>query len=352
MTDRAAYLDAGVDVEAADRAVDMLRARLGVADGDLLGGIGGFGAALAIPAGYREPILVTATDGVGTKTEIARLLGRLDTIGADLVAMCADDIVCHGAKPAFFLDYVAIGKVDPARVSVLVGGVADACESIGCLVVGGETAEHPGLMAPDAFDLAGFCIGFVERDELIDRTEAQAGDAILGLASSGLHANGYSLVRSLIDKGALHLEDMADGGLTVGETLLTPTKLYTTAVLALLGALRAQGLRSGGLAHITGGGLAANLPRAVGDDLGVRVQLRSWAEPHIFETIARLAGVGGAEMRATFNCGIGFAVVLEDAAVQQAVEVMAAHGIDAWQIGEVRPVDELGGARYVEVGQG
>ena len=283
----------------------MLRTRLKVADGDLLGGIGGFGAALAIPTEYKAPVLLTATDGVGTKTEIARLLGRLDTIGIDLVAMCADDIVCHGGRAAFFLDYIAVGKVDPARVAALVGGVADACESIGCALVGGETAEHPGLMAADAFDLAGFCIGFVERDQLIDRTEAQAGDSIVGLASSGLHANGYSLVRKLIDQGSLRLEDVADGGRTVGETLLAPTRLYSPAIIALLGMLRAQGLRSGGLAHITGGGLAANLPRAVGDDLGVRVEVRSWPEPNIFATIARLAGVGGAEMRATFNCGIG-----------------------------------------------
>jgi phosphoribosylformylglycinamidine cyclo-ligase len=303
---------------------------------------------MAIPSGYKEPILVSATDGVGTKTEIARLLGRLDTIGQDLVAMCADDVVCHGAKPAFFLDYVAVGTVDPQRVAALVAGISEACDSIGCTLVGGETAEHPGLMSADAFDLAGFCVGFVERDELIDRTEAQDGDAIIGLASSGLHANGYSLIRKLVDQGSIRLEDVTDGGRSFGETLLTPTTLYTPAILALLGMLRSDGLRSGGLAHITGGGLAANLPRAVGDDLGVRFETRAWPQPPIFDTIGRLAGIAGAEMRATFNCGIGFAVVLEEAAVEPSVELLASHGIEARRIGEVRTAEELG-ARYVEV---
>jgi phosphoribosylformylglycinamidine cyclo-ligase len=326
----------------------MLRAHLKVAELDLLGGIGGFGAALAIPSGFKEPVLVTATDGVGTKTEIARRLGRLDTIGTDLVAMCADDVVCHGARPALFLDYLALGKVEPARVSAIVAGIARACESIGCTLVGGETAEHPGLMDADAFDVAGFCIGFVERNELIDRTEAQAGDVVIGLASSGLHANGYSLVRKLIDQGSLSLTAIGDGGQTYGEILLAPTKLYAPAILALLGMLRTAGLRSGGLAHITGGGLAGNLPRAVGDDLGVRVRVNSWVQPGIFDTIGRLAGMGAAEMRATFNCGIGFAVVAEEAAEEPTIELLASHGIEARRIGDVRAVEELGGARYVE----
>lgn len=347
MTLRAAYREAGVDVEAGDQAVEMLRAQLKIADTDLLGGIGGFGAALAIPAGYREPVLVTATDGVGTKVELARRLGRFDTIGQDLVAMCADDVVCHGAQPAFFLDYVAVGKIDPARVAALVAGISKACASIGCTLVGGETAEHPGLMDEESFDLAGFCIGFAERDQLIDRTEAQAGDAIIGLESSGLHANGYSLVRKLIDQGSIRLEDITDGGQSYGEALLVPTRLYTPAILALLGMLRTAGLRSGGLAHITGGGLAANLPRAVGDDLGVRFDSRAWPQPALFETIGRLAGIGGAEMRATFNCGIGFAVVIEEDAVQRAIDLLSEHGIESRRIGEVRSADELG-SRYVE----
>ncbi|MGI8928977.1 MAG: phosphoribosylformylglycinamidine cyclo-ligase [Candidatus Limnocylindrales bacterium] len=338
MTVRSAYADAGVDVEAGDRAVDLIRARLGTGRSDLLGGIGAFGAAVEIPAGYRQPILVTATDGVGTKAEIAQRLGRLDTIGQDLVAMCADAVVCHGAQPAFFLDYVAMGRVDPDRVATLVSGIASACESVGCALVGGETAEHPGLMDPDAFDLAGFCIGFVERDELIDGRAATAGDVVLGLASSGLHANGYSLVRRLVDTGALAID----------EELLTPTRLYAPAVLRLLAQLRRRGLRLGGLAHITGGGLAGNLPRAVGADLGVRINVGSWPEPHIFGQISQAAGIGGPEMRATFNCGLGFAAVVEPSAVDTTLASLREAQIEAWVIGEVLPIAGLGGARYLE----
>ena len=344
----AAYRAAGVDIGAGEQAVEMIRAQLKIAETDLLGGIGGFGAALAIPSGYHEPVLVTGTDGVGTKTAIARQLGRLDTIGIDLVAMCADDVVCHGAAPAFFLDYIAVGKVDPARINALVAGVSRACDSIGCALVGGETAEHPGVMEADEFDLAGFCIGFAERAELIDPTVAQAGDSIVGLASSGLHANGYSLIRKLIAQGSIRLDDIAQDGQTYGETLLTPTRLYARAILALLGMLRPRELRVGGLAHITGGGLRGNLPRAVGRDLGVRVQLRSWSPPPIFETIGRLAGIGGAELRETFNCGIGFAVVLEESAVDSTIHLLGEHGIEAWHIGDVRTLDDLGD-RYVEV---
>ncbi len=338
MTVRTAYAEAGVDVEAGDRAVALIRDRLSSAGSDLLGGIGAFGAAVEIPAGYRRPILVTATDGVGTKTEIAQRLGRLDTIGQDLVAMCADDVVCHGAQPRFFLDYLAMGRVDPERVAALVGGVASACDQIGCSLVGGETAEHPGLMDPDAFDMAGFCIGFVERDELIDGRAARAGDIVIGLASSGLHANGYSLVRRLVDDGALALD----------EQLLTPTRLYAPAVLRLTADLRGRGLRVGGLAHITGGGLAGNLPRAVGSDLGVRIKVGSWPEPQIFGTISRSAGIGDAEMRTTFNCGIGFAAVVEPAALDATLDSLGESLIESWAIGEIRPIDELGGARYLE----
>ncbi len=337
MTARTAYSRAGVDVEAGDRAVDLLRRRLNVSGTRLLGGIGAFGAAVEIPDGYRRPILVTATDGVGTKTEIARRLGRLDTIGQDLVAMCADDVVCHGARPTYFLDYVALGRVDPERVADLVGGIASACESIGCALVGGETAEHPGLMDADAFDLAGFCIGFVERDELIDGSAAKAGDAVIGLASSGLHANGYSLVRRLIDEGKLALD----------ETLLIPTRLYAPAVLRLIDELRDRNLRLGGLAHVTGGGLPGNLPRAVGADLGVIVRPAAWPVPQVFDLVARAADIGDAEMRATFNGGIGFAAVVEPAAAAPALELLATNGIEAWVIGEVNPAAELG-SRYLE----
>lgn len=359
---QSAYTDAGVNVLAGTRAVDMLRARLRTSEHDVLGGIGGFGAVLELPAGYRRPVLVTATDGVGTKTEICRALDRLDTIGLDLVAMCADDVVCHGARPAFFLDYVALGRLDPARVARLVGGIADGCDQIGCDLVGGETAEHPGLMEPDAFDLAGFCIGLVEREDLIDGGGARAGDVVIGLASSGLHSNGYSLVRALMARHDLGLhepfddllerhgvEDGDEVGATLGEELLTPTRLYAPSVLELRDALRQRGLRLSGLAHVTGGGLASNLPRAVLPALGIRLTLGSWPVPRIFDLLARLGGLDGAEMRATFNCGVGMAAVVEPAAVDTAVEFLGDRGIAAWPIGELRPADELGPARYIEV---
>jgi phosphoribosylformylglycinamidine cyclo-ligase len=334
VTTHAAYARAGVDVAAGERAVELLSRWLGAGQG---GAPGRFASVLEIPAGMRQPVIVSATDGVGTKTDIARRLGRLDTIGQDLVAMCADDVVCHGAAPAYFLDYLALGRLEPERVATLVSGIAQACAEIGCSLVGGETAEHPGLLAEDEFDMAGFCIGFAERDEVIGAGDSRPGDVIVGLASSGLHANGFSLIRRLVDGGELPLDD----------ELLTPTHLYAPAVLELLSALRAEGLRAGGLAHITGGGLARNLPRAVGDDLGVLVHPSAWPPPAIFERVAKAAGLAGDEMRATFNCGIGFAVVLEPAAASPALELLRSHEIEAWVVGDVRPAGELGG-RYAE----
>lgn len=329
---RVAYLRSGVDVEAADRSVELIRPLLPTGSGSE------FGAAIEIPEGFRRPLMVTSTDGVGTKIEIARRLGRFDTIGQDLVAMCADDVVCHGAQPAYFLDYLSVGRLDESRVAEIVGGIARACAEVGCSLVGGETAEHPGVMDDDAFDLAGFCIGFVERGELIDNSAARAGDFVVGLASSGLHSNGYSLVRRLIDAGRLPLSN----------ELLTPTRLYAPVVLDLLSDLRAGGHRIGGLAHVTGGGLARNLPRAVGADLGVQVRPADWPVPAIFDAVQRAADMDGAEMRATFNGGIGFAVVVEPEAVVRTLESIRGAGIDAWQIGEVRPAADLGGATYVE----
>ena len=330
---RSAYADAGVDVAAGELAVELFRAKL-AATGHLAGE---FGALIEIPEGMRRPVIVTSTDGVGTKTDICRRLGRYDTLGQDLVAMCADDVVCHGARPAYFMDYIALGRLDPQRVAQLVGGIGDACEKIGCALVGGETAEHPGVMQPDDFDLAGFCIGFAERDELIDARQSRAGDVIVGMASAGIHSNGFSLVRKLVAAGDLALTD----------ELLTPTRLYTPAVLALIAELRGRGLRVGGLTHITGGGLVRNLPRAVGDDLATLVKPASWPVPEIFERIAAAAHMTDADMRATFNCGIGFGAVVEPAAATVAIDTIRGHGIDAWVIGTVEPVTAAG-KRYLE----
>jgi phosphoribosylformylglycinamidine cyclo-ligase len=360
---RQAYADAGVDVEAGQRAVELLRSRLAASPLDVLGGIGGFAAALELPAGYRQPVLVSATDGVGTKTDIARALERFDTIGQDLVAMCADDVVCHGARPLFFLDYVAVGRLQPQRLAQLVGGIAAACGQIGCALVGGETAEHPGVMDEDAFDLAGFCVGIVERDRLIDGSACRAGDVLIGLASSGLHANGYSLVRALIARHDLRLADpLAEvlerrdiepppdaAGLSLGDELLRPTTLFSSPVLALRDELAAAGLRLGALAHITGGGLAGNVWRGLPADLGVSIDPHSWPAPAVFRLLAALGGLDGAEMRATFNCGVGMTAVVEPAAVDQAIAALARHGIESWPIGELRGLAEQAGARYREV---
>ncbi len=368
---RTAYAAAGVDVAAGDHAVELLRARIassGATGTDLLGGLGGFGAALELPAGYMRPVLVSATDGVGTKTEIARRMGRRDTIGQDLVAMCVDDLVCHGAQPFFFLDYLAVGRLVPADVAALVGGIADGCAMAGCALVGGETAEHPGLMEPDAFDLAGFAVGIVEKDRLLDGRAARPGDVVVGLASSGLHANGFSLVRRVLADEPLDgpFRDLvtrvlgeatagslsaADAGATTGEVLLRPTRIHAPVVLGVRAALDAHA-RTGrgltGVAHITGGGLPGNLPRAMAADLGVRVDPATWPVPPEMRVVAALAGLADEEVRATFNAGIGMALVLDPVSVDAALAWLAEAGAAAWRIGSVETARAGGAARYRE----
>lgn len=348
---RDAYAEAGVDVAAGDRAVELLRERVGRTS-DLLAGSSGFAAALPLPQPSRpgaDSLLLAATDGVGSKTEIARRMGRLDTIGQDLVAMCADDVVCHGARPLAFLDYLAVGRVDPERVATIVAGIARACEAIACELVGGETAEHPGLMDPDAFDLAGFCLGIVDRDRLVDGTSTRAGDIVIGLASSGLHANGYSLVRALLADRLLDLDDALGSARSVGEALLTPTRLYAAHILALLEAAREGGFRIGGLAHVTGGGLPGNLPRAVGADLGVSLAPRAWPVPPIVELVAERATLSGPESRATLNAGVGMAVITEPEAADTVLTFLEARDIESWRIGQVVPASVAGPSRYMEV---
>ncbi len=368
-SERSAYAAAGVDVDAGDRAVELMRAAVErTRRPEVLGGLGGFGAAVTIPPGYREPVLVSSTDGVGTKTAIAAALGRYDTIGRDLVAMCADDVVCSGAAPLFFLDYVAVGRLEPEQVADLVDGVAAGCVDAGCALVGGETAEHPGLMAAGDFDLAGFCVGIVERDDWIDGSAVQAGDAIVGLASSGLHANGYSLVRSQVAKWDLDLArpyqeqliltlgvaaaaaaiaaEPEHGFATLGEVLLTPTIVYAGAILRLRSVLRAAGHDIHGLAHITGGGLPGNVPRALPAGVAARVDPGTWRMPSIVRLIGALGGLDDVELRATFNGGLGMIAVVPPAAVPAAITALAGEGIAASVVGEVVPED--GGPRYVE----
>ena len=363
---RDAYARAGVDVAAGDRAVMRMRAAVeSTRRVEVVGGLGGFGGAIAIPAGYREPLIVSSTDGVGTKTALATALGRWDTIGIDLVAMCADDVVCTGAEPLAFLDYVAVGRLDPDAVAALVGGVAAGCREAGCALVGGETAEHPGLMEPGTFDLAGTCIGIVERDAVLDGTAARAGDVVLGLPASGLHANGFSLVRSLLAEWDIPLErpyqeqlarTLGDAGRdavladepghafsTVGDVLLAPTRIYAREVLAARAALRAAGHDLRGVAHVTGGGLPGNVPRALPVDLGARVDPSRWPMPSVMRLLGALGGIDDVELRATFNGGIGMVLVV----ATEAVEVASAALPEAIAIGVVAPAAELGG-RYLE----
>jgi phosphoribosylformylglycinamidine cyclo-ligase len=366
---RSAYAGAGVDVAAGDRAVELMRAAVQRTHRpEVLGGLGGFGGAITIPAGYREPVLVSSTDGVGTKTAIAAAVGRYDTIGRDLVAMCADDVVCSGAAPLFFLDYVAVGRLDPEQVAELVEGVAAGCIEAGCALIGGETAEHPGLMQPGEFDLAGFCVGVVERDEWLDGGTVRAGDAIVGLPSSGLHANGYSLVRSQIARWDLDLarpyqeqlmltlggeaaSDAIDAEpehafATLGEVLLTPTRIYAGALLRVRAALRAAGHDFHGLAHITGGGLSGNVPRALPEGLAARVDPKTWRMPSIVRLIGALGGLDDEELRATFNGGLGMIAVVAAEAVPATLAALAGEGTVAVVVGEV--VSGAGGPRYAE----
>jgi len=332
---------------------------------EVLGSIGGFGGAITIPPGYREPVIVSSTDGVGTKTAIASALRRWDTIGIDLVAMCADDVVCSGAEPLAFLDYVAVGRLDPQAVADLVGGVAAGCREAGCALVGGETAEHPGLMEAGTFDLAGTCLGIVERDELLDGTTAEPGDLVFGLPAAGLHANGFSLVRSLLAEFSIPLdrpyqEQLAmtlgdagrDASLTaepelalqsVGDVLLAPTRIYSRRILDARQALRKAGHDLRGVAHITGGGLPGNVPRAVPPHLGVRLDPVRWTMPSAMWLVGALGGLEEPEIRATFNGGFGMTVVVAPAAATTLTAALP----DAVLAGEVLTAAELG-ARYAE----
>jgi phosphoribosylformylglycinamidine cyclo-ligase len=374
MTDvRKAYAAAGVDVDAGERAVELMKASVAATRRpEVLGGLGGFGSAFTIPPGYREPVIVSSTDGVGTKTAIAAAMGRYDTIGIDLVAMCVDDVACTGAEPVVFLDYIAIGRLYPDRVASLVAGIAEGCRQAGAALVGGETAEHPGLMEPDEFDLAGFAIGVGERSRLLDGTAAEAGDVIVGLASSGLHANGYSLVRRIVADARLAYDQPWGGvacralgcsmsGLqlieapelidaTLGDVLLTPTRVYAKDLLAMRATLEASGHEVRGFAHITGGGLPGNVPRALPEHLGARIRLDAWSMPVLFRVLGALGRIGDAELRATFNAGIGMIAVVPADAGAAAVEAAKGLGIDARVIGEVVEAAASGG-RYVETGE-
>ena len=368
---RTAYARSGVDVAAGERAVDLMRASVEATHGGrVMGGLGGFAGVIPVPAGMREPLLVSSTDGVGTKTAIAAALNRFDTIGADLVAMCADDVVCNGAAPLFFLDYIAVGRLIPEAIAELVASIARGCDDAGCALVGGETAEHPGLMGPDAFDLAGCCVGVVERERLIDGSAVVAGDVIVGLAASGLHANGFSLVRSLLGQYDLDLsrpyqevlrrslgDETGDALVgaepehvfaTLGEVLLTPTRVYARAILEARERLARRGADLHAIAHITGGGLPGNVVRVLPEGLGARLDPATWTMPSVMRLFGALGGLEDDELRAVFNGGIGMVVVVAASDADQVGEEFRTAGIQSWAIGEVLPLDQLGGSRYLE----
>lgn len=343
---RTTYRDAGVDTAEGARAVEAIRSAVhSTYRPEVLGDIGGFGGLFSAAAlkEMDDPVLVSGTDGVGTKLQLARLLDRHDTVGIDLVAMCANDILTCGAEPLFFLDYIAIGKLDSSLVADVVSGIAEGCTQAGCALVGGEMAEHPGVMADDEYDLSGFCVGAVDRSSLIDGSQVRPGDVILGLASSGLHSNGYSLVRRVLVEGAedeLGLPRVDLGGASLGDTLLEPTRIYVRSILGLL----AGGAPVKAMAHITGGGMTENLDRVLPEDCDARVVQGSWRVPRVFDLVSSAAGLDTDEMYRTFNMGIGYAVVFDPAHAPAAAAALQATGERVYEIGEI--VEGEGRVRY------
>jgi len=339
------YAQAGVDVEAGDRAVSLMRAAVEATQGPrVLGGIGGFAGLwrLAGPdrrrtgqgrdQGMSDPVLAAASDGVGTKLLVAQALGRHDTVGVDLVAMVVDDVVVTGAEPLFVLDYLAVGRVDPERVAAIVAGVAEGCRLARCALLGGETAEHPDAMAPDAYDLAGFALGMVERERLLGPDRVVAGDVLLGLASSGLHANGFSLARRVLARAGVGYDrDLPELGGPVGEALLTPTRIYAPHLVDLL----ASGVEVHALCHVTGGGLPGNLPRCMPPGLEARVDRASWAPPPIFGVLGDLGPVADEELARATNLGVGMVAILPAGEADRAASFLADRDIPAWVMGEV-----------------
>lgn len=327
------YKRAGVDIEASNRAVELMREHVrSTFRPEVLGDIGSFGGFFALPQGYQEPVLVAGADGVGTKLKIAFLLDRHDTVGQDVVAMCVNDILVHGAEPLFFLDYLAVGKLHPQKVAQIVAGVAAGCRLAGCALLGGETAEMPGFYEPDEYDLAGFAVGIVERKHLLDGSRIRPGQVIIGLASNGLHSNGYSLARRvLLEEAGLSIqEEIPLLGCTLGEELLKPTLIYVRPLLPLI----REGLLTG-LAHITGGGLVENPPRMLPTGTAIRLYRDRWPVPPIFRLIEETGQVPASEMYRTFNMGLGMVAAAEREKALEVLERLGAAGVSAYVVGEV-----------------
>lgn len=335
------YRQAGVDVEAGRAFVDKIKGMVeGTYRPEVLGALGGFGGCFELPSGYRQPVLVSGTDGVGTKLKLAQALNRHDTVGIDLVAMCVNDVLTIGAEPLFFLDYLATGKLEPTQLADVVAGVASGCKTSGCALLGGETAEMPGFYSPGEYDMAGFCVGIAEKEQMLDGAQVAVGDRIIGLASSGVHSNGFSLVRKIVAEG-----ERASGsqgyqwtekptelnGQSLGEALLTPTQLYVQPVLA---ALKSE-LDIHGMAHITGGGLPENLPRALKKGLSIQLTVDSWPVPPVFDWLRKAGRVSLPDMFNTFNMGVGFVVIMPPEMSGAACAFFEQAGIAAFDIGEV-----------------
>jgi phosphoribosylformylglycinamidine cyclo-ligase len=334
----ASYAAAGVDIGAGDRAVELIRAAVARTAGpEVIGGIGGFAGLFdaAKVVGLRRPLLATSTDGVGTKVVIAQRLGRYDTIGLDLVGMVVDDLVVCGAEPLFMTDYLVCGRVDPERVAMIVGGIADGCVQAGCALVGGETAEHPGHFGADDFDLAGAATGVVDADRLLGPERVRSGDVVIGMAASGLHSNGYSLVRAIIDAPEAELDldsQPAELSQPLGAELLTPTRIYARDCLALVDSCEIRAF-----AHVTGGGLAANLARVLPTDANAVLDRASWQPGPIFGLLAERGNVQAAEMERVFNMGVGMAAVMAPGDSDRALRMLADRGLPAWVMGEITP---------------
>ncbi|MCW8122123.1 MULTISPECIES: phosphoribosylformylglycinamidine cyclo-ligase [Streptomyces violaceoruber group] len=347
-TTGASYAAAGVDIEAGDRAVELMKEWVKkTRRPEVLGGLGGFAGLFDASAlkNYERPLLASATDGVGTKVDIARQLGVYDTIGHDLVAMVMDDIVVCGAEPLFMTDYICVGKVHPERVAAIVKGIAEGCVLAGCALVGGETAEHPGLLGADDFDVAGAGTGVVEADRLLGPDRIRTGDAVIAMASSGLHSNGYSLVRHvLLNEGGLALDAYLDGlGRTLGEELLEPTKIYSLDCLALMRTAEVHAF-----SHVTGGGLAANLARVIPDGLHAVVDRSTWTPGAIFDLVGRTGKVERLELEKTLNMGVGMIAIVPEESTDVALTALADRGVDAWVAGEITDrADHESGAALV-----
>lgn len=335
---RDSYAEAGVDTRAGDRAVELMRSAVARTHGpEVLGGVGGFAGLFdaSALASYAHPLLATSTDGVGTKVAIAQALDKHDTIGQDLVGMVVDDIVVVGARPLFMTDYIACGQVVPERIAEIVAGVARACAQTGTALVGGETAEHPGLLRPHEYDLAGAAVGAVEADALLGPERVRAGDTVIALASSGLHSNGFSLVRSILRRAKIDFADRSeDFGGVVGEVLLEPTRLYTTALLGLLKTAHA-GASVRAFSHVTGGGIAANLARVLPPGTWVEVERSTWSPPAVFRVLSQLDGSPLESTEGTWNLGVGMLAVVAPDAAGEVIEQLGAGGIPSWVVGEV-----------------